>query len=465
MGKFSLEQKIKERLKGHEVHIDKRELWKGLGIEEEKDRKAVWFWWIGGLAGLLLIAGLWFYTQEGKEVQTFSERTEITVDDRLVKTGNETSTETATSESLSEIINEAKIDLERNSSVEKGVERSTANTITNTIKSKSSVTPNRVGKRSLLSSEEQKNGNINSDGQALTPVIDNQNRVAGSDIASTNEEELTQTLDVIAIATISGIDPYLDFEREKEEMDREVTPFIEPLTSIRKFEFELYGGVGSMNRALTTEDREFEEYVFARDSVEAPLEHVGVGASLKYMLGGGFYGKAGISVNRWNEKFGYTSNSDTTFSTKDIPETITIDLQGNENITYIQGEVVTYSRIDWVRYNRLTQLDLPLTLGYEKRFQKWSVFGEASALINLKQTFTGYLYASNGEIRKDPSFFKSNIGLNLGLNAGVGYGVTPRIRARLSASYYRSLNSVWAENVMSQTYSSLGVRIGVGYLF
>ena len=41
MGKFSLAQKIKDHLKGHEIHIDKDDLWKGLGIqEEEKERKA-----------------------------------------------------------------------------------------------------------------------------------------------------------------------------------------------------------------------------------------------------------------------------------------------------------------------------------------------------------------------------------------------------------------------------------------
>ena len=87
-------------------------------------------------------------------------------------------------------------------------------------------------------------------------------------------------------------------------------------------------------------------------------------------------------------------------------------------------------------------------------------------LVNLKQSFSGYLNDGNFEIEKDPEIFKSNIGWNIGFGAGIGYGITPRLRARMSAQYYRSLGSVLNSEIgVEQRYSSYGIRASIGYLF
>ena len=457
MGKFSLENIIKDRLKGHEVHIDKRELWKSLGIEEEeKDRKVIWFWWIAGLFGLVLSAGLWWFVQkDGLDVSNLKETVAIEIDESIAKTGNETIAETTASEKLANIINDAKTQgssRERDSNQPQVNSEESSLTIRNASSSSESTgesNRNYSSEQNELSKPEISTGLLNKNTEIEKNIVGN---------AVLNE--------IVMIEKLPQVNSLLTFNRAVESLEAEINPLIKPIGKTRKFEFELYAGAGTINRELSSSISEFENYISVRDSSESTLENVSIGMSLKYIIGGGFYGKAGFGVNRWNEKFSYSLTSDTTATSISIPEVILIDLQGNSTVTQTtEGTQISYTLTEWVRYNRLTQIDIPLSLGYEGRINRWSIFGEASAIFNVKQQFSGYLYNPSFELEEDPNVFRSSIGLNVGFNAGIGYGITPRIRARISARYYKSLGSVLLEDGLSQKYTSLGVRVGVGYLF
>ena len=458
MGKFSLENNIKDRLKGHEVHINKRELWKSLGIEEEeKDRKAIWFWWFAGLAGIVFIAGLWWLGQRDTLEASYSQKAaDIEMDESLAKTGNEKIIENSTSERLSEIIEDVKSKGEQS---ENGVSPST-NELRNVDIRKGSISP-----ATNMDDESRKGIPIEQKSNYDTH-LNNESKTANFRIEKTiNGGEVLN--EILMIESLPQITSMLAYNRDVEDMDAEVNPLIKPISKSRKFEFELYGGIGSINRALSTTNEEFDGYIAGRDSSESTLEHVSLGIAFKYMIGRGFYGKAGVGVNRWNEKYSYTITSDTTATSVTIPDVILIDLQGNQTTTqFTEGTKTSYTITDWVRYNRLTQIDVPVSLGYEHRIKRWSLFGEASAIFNVKQMFSGYVYTPEGELINNPEFFKTSIGLNFGVNAGVGYGITPRIRARISARYYQSLGSVLRlDHPIEQKYTSLGLRVGVGYLF
>lgn len=459
MGKFSLERKIKDRLQGHEVHIDKRELWKSLGIEEEeKDRKGIWYWWLGGIIGLAFIGGMWWYIQsdnmEAPNVQEFSS---VEIDDNIAKTGNETSDENATVEQLASIIDEVESQNNeaikttnqnsRNSNLNSNSKQNRNNTNSNQTQENTLVT-----QRSLANESKTIDNSTNKTNKELSNHIGNN---IGSESVNLNKE--------LFIDRLQSVTSFLFFDRDLGDLYVDAKPFIKPLPKPRKFEFEFFGGVGTNNRTLSSE---FEDHLLRRDTSESTLEQVSLGISLKYIIGGGFYGKAGLSINRWNEQYTYNLVSDTTETTVDVPDVILIDLSGNSTTQFTGGIQTIYNTIDWVRYNRLTQIDLPITIGYEHRISRWSLFGEASGIFNLKQKFNGYLNTEEGIETQNPDIFKSSIGFNLGLNAGIGYGFTPRLRARLSARYYRSLGSVLLQSTeVEQKYSSIGARVGIGYLF
>lgn len=459
MGKFSLENRIKDRLEGHEVHIDKRELWKSLGIEEEeRDRKGVWLWWLGGLIGIAFISGLWWFVQKDRlELPNIQESSIIEVDENLAKTGNEKEDQISTSERLSDIIEDVKSQNSLSEKVLKESETKRQKSRTeNRNNSSVSKFDNKSIRKTFVNDIKNSNSKVNdkvNDLNAGIEKIGDGGKVLGELIMI---EELPQ----INVQQLS-------YERDQVSLEAEVNPLIKPIKKSRKFEFELYGSVGSINRELNASNGDFESYVVGRDTSESTLEHVSLGMSLKYIFGRGFYGKVGLGVNRWNEKYSYNLTSDTLETIIPIPEVILIDLQGNSTTTqFTEGTEISYTSIDWVRYNRLTQIDLPISLGYEHRINRWSIFGEATAILNVKQIFKGYLYVPDGELAKNPEIFKSNIGLNFGVNAGLGYGITPRLRARVSARYYRSLGSVLImDDGIEQKYSSLGLRVGLGYLF
>ncbi len=464
MGKFSLENIIKERLKGHEVHVDKRELWRSLGIEdEEKDRKALWLWWFGGLVGIALVGGLWWHLQkDGLDLPNIQEAKAIAVEESVAKTGNETISETSTSELLSNIIEEVKS--QESESINSENEENNTNETNTIISNQTNIKSNTLNSTGDLNSGasmdqgSEKSGLLANEKPAVGTII---NGDLKSEEANEKEELISELINIDKLPYYNAM---LFYEREMGTLAVDVNPLIKPIEPSRKFEFELYGGAGPFSRTISVDS--LDGFVSARDSLEAPIEHVSLGVSLKYMIGGGFYSKLGLSVNRWNEKYSYNFVSDSTFTTVEVPDVILIDLQGNLTTTYTTGVETTINTVYWVRYNRLTQIDLPISLGYERRMNRWSIFGEATGILNLKQQFSGYLNTEEGLETKDPDIFKSRIGLNLGLNAGVGYGITPRLRARLSARYYRSLSSVLLPSTgVEQRYSSLGLRAGLGYLF
>ncbi|MDF1695891.1 MAG: hypothetical protein P1U56_08675 [Saprospiraceae bacterium] len=470
MGKFSLEQKIKERLQGHEVHIDKQELWKGLGIEEEKeDRKFIWFWWLGGLAALVAGAGLWWFSQNNVEMDPISQNTTIiAVDEQVAKTGNETNTESTITDRLTQIVKEVQDENPKNGNAEASINNNTEPNA-NTSEQENKRTLEDDIENVIPSNMEQKFA------ETTTAQIENGDRNNTVAIASTQEVETeseltndgeTKTPSLSQVTSIGRVGGLLDFEREKITIETSSVSMVKPVSTSRKFEFEMFASLASFDRTMTAEDDRLDGYLSIRDTSEVLLEHVSVGVSLRYNMIGGLYSKMGVTVNRWNEQYSYISYGDTTEVTVEVPDVILVDLQGNENITYIDGTQLEITKETWTRYNRLTQIDIPLTLGYEQRIGKWSMFGEASAIFNLRQSFSGYLRSTDGIAVQNPKVFKTRVGMNMGLNAGVGYGFTPRVRARVSANYYRSLQSVVNGDAgWDQRYSSLGVRLGVGYLF
>lgn len=454
MGKFSLENEIKNRLKGHEVHVDKRELWKALGIEEEeKDRKAIWFWWFGGLIGLLVIGAIWWPMSSEDTMPPISEKVVAkSIEDNISKTGNERPQGATSIEKMSKIIEES--DSEIASKINGKTESEFESTNTRiVVKKEETMTESEISKTVIDPSETEENS---------LSVRDEASRLRTSDLSSKSESlgYLTH-LSILPITSAA-----LEHKRLRVILDKSPSVLIEPIKKTRKFELELFAGIAPIVRSLSALDRDMDQLVAARDSSESTLEHLSAGFSMKYLFGRGWYGKAGFTMNRWNEKFTYTFISDTLVEKVDVPDVIIIDLQGNSTTNYTEGEKITYTTEGWIRYNRLTQIDLPLTLGYERRMGRWSMFGEAAGIVNLQQVFRGYLHSLNGEIHKDPDIFKTRIGINFGVNAGIGYGITPRLRARISGQYYRSLGSVLnSSSEMNQRYTSIGGRVSIGYLF
>ena len=459
MGKFSLENRIRERLKGHEVPIDKGELWKSLGIEDDdKDRKLIWFWWTGGAMVLLLVVGaIWLLNKDENGAVLVESETKLEVAEHLAKTGNERIEKEITTKRLGEIINEVETEVNERpdsknltTNEDNNVNRE-EETIVNTQYENSSNAA--VDKTIVENTEEQE----------LTSMISEINEKKSEDLITT---DISLRTPLSSISLLTERINLLEYKRDFILPAIDKSMVIKPLPLPRKFEIGLLGGVGYIDRSLNSTVENMDAYIAKRDSVESLLEHVSLGVTLRYNLTSGIYLRTGVMVNRWNEKYQYSEASDTILSVGQVPDVIIVDLDGNITTEYVEGEITTINNSVWTRYNRLTQIDVPLTLGYEHRMDQWSIFGEATMLVNLRQSFFGYLNTGNSIIVKDPDIFKSNIGLNMGFGAGIGYGITPRLRVRMSAQYYRSLDSVLnPEHGIEQRYSSYGLRVGIGYLF
>lgn len=217
-------------------------------------------------------------------------------------------------------------------------------------------------------------------------------------------------------------------------------------------------------KQLSVTKQEHEHIMVKRNEIEKSLEGYTLGVDLylrsnKYNV----YARTGLDRTKITEK----SNLSYEYKYKDTIQGILsiTKSQSGDTVTIIYGDIEREYLVQGqkVRYYTLIMYDLPLGIGYEKRWHNWSVFGEVGTVINLVNQSKGHLFGGDTlftDLQVDPSYFQRRLGLNPYLQGGVGYSLGNYGRLLFSVRYrYFPTKFSTEVNPVVQKYQFGGMQV------
>ncbi len=117
--------------------------------------------------------------------------------------------------------------------------------------------------------------------------------------------------------------------------------------------------------------------------------------------------------------------------------------------------------------NEYALIDLPIILGYQKRFQRWTVSAQAGPVINLSFQPKGTLINPNRQLvavqtPEAQTAFRSSLGINWYAGLGLQYEVQPGVHLMLEPHLRFQRRSFMEDNFpVQQKFLTGGVSVGV----
>lgn len=199
---------------------------------------------------------------------------------------------------------------------------------------------------------------------------------------------------------------------------------------------------------------------------------LGINAALFFSIrkqGNPFYFKTGLSWSRFSERMPINYNYIRQDTTKGIIS-VTVS-QSGDTITYIYGDIINQRNVNGskTRYHHFNHWDVPLFIGADKRFGRWSIGVEAGININLSQSVVGSILHSDtsfASINISNPAFKSRLGLSYSaaLLLGRDFYKAGRLYLAIRTRWFPSPFSSEQNNI-SQSYHFIGANLGYMYTF
>ena len=231
------------------------------------------------------------------------------------------------------------------------------------------------------------------------------------------------------------------------------------------YSISAYGGVSATTSMLTAKNYGSAEYLSLRNLTEKQLETIQFGMEVGADVYKGLMIKSGIELSRLARVFTFNDEimvMDSVFGLKEI----FVNNQTNDTINvYVQVPVITTTEYQKKTYNNITQIDIPIKIGYTFHSEKWRFGLDAGTIINLKTSYTGEILSPNGgfyTLNSDPeSWFKTKAGIAFTAGVSVGYSLGASFEIYL-APMYRSA-SVYStdSNPIKQAHARFGANLGI----
>ncbi len=225
---------------------------------------------------------------------------------------------------------------------------------------------------------------------------------------------------------------------------------------------DFMAGPDWVQRSLEAKDSEFDQYRANRANMEEIQNGFTAQIRLSSVSPSGIAVRSGLSYSQINEQF-------KTIHQEIAGSQIQIFRDPNGNITDIDT-IFQYRDVAYQSNNRLTTIDIPLTVGYEAPVSgrlNWSVNAgvQFNMVFNQKGTF---LAADNNTIVDfsseggDYPAFKNRLGVGFIGSASLGYELTPDWQILLEPQVRTYPHSVTSEDyALDQQYFTAGLQIGL----
>lgn len=229
-----------------------------------------------------------------------------------------------------------------------------------------------------------------------------------------------------------------------------------------------YGGISATSSNLTAKQSGSTEYLNARNQTEKQLETIQFGLEIGAEIFKGLTLKSGVEVSRIARVFTFNEEVIVVDSVYGLKE-IYVNNQTQDTINvYGQTPVITSTQYNKRTYNNISQIDIPVKVGYTFQSGKWRLGMDVGAIINLNTSYTGEILAPDGsfyDLKSDPeNWFETNAGIAFSAGLSVGKMLGSSFEMYL-APVYRSPSVFSTDaNPIEQKHARFGVNLGLRYL-
>ncbi len=240
----------------------------------------------------------------------------------------------------------------------------------------------------------------------------------------------------------------------------------EVLKNKPRFGVEIYGGVGQPLRRFSAVSPEKQAYVSERQQRETVLESIEAGVLLSARFRNGWSLATGLESQKINEKFSWQNLTTETVNVySDSAYFYYDDLNERQFIGDTVLATLTQSR-QVTNFNKQTFLNVPLLVGFEKRFPNFSLRATGGAVLNFYRGFEGIIFDENaalisGDDLRQNGIYHNKTGLSLQAGLDISRTVGRWGEVFAGIQYRHGLTSLTgAAAGYEQRFGSLGGTLG-----
>lgn len=212
------------------------------------------------------------------------------------------------------------------------------------------------------------------------------------------------------------------------------------------------------------EDPETAAYAQLRDQSEQPHYQFSAGARISATTNFGLAMRAGINYSQLNERFRYLTQTEERFTI--------INILGPGGTVIGVDTVYETIRREHVVHNSYRSIDIPILLGYEFPFRRWTVSVNGGAYINLlfRQRGSFFVPGSADPVSfsvaeaENTEVFRNSLGVGWYAGAGLAYKIRHNLQIIAEPHLRAFPRSFTADGFdVSQRYTQGGLSLGVRY--
>jgi hypothetical protein len=436
-----MKDSFKHKLKQHRPEWDKEAFWADLESDlPKKPRKRRFLWWIWiSLAGLTISgAAMWYIYQLNQHTSEPS----ITEQLRIV-TGPENILPTPTDTSAQQI----------QGSIYKG-ETNTKNNPVNAVEMQ------RTDQKSGHSIPEPSYFKTVRDTQAVHSVItdDSSSFSTKKAIEETSDHPMALMNQIPTLLTSIAFNEQPIIPRGEVQL----TPSPDEKSSGKWYQrFSL--GIAKPVRHFRNA---YPELINKKKREEGLREVITANYLAGYSHHSGIYIQAGLQIQQRRELLQWSGIEDSSSVERMIDRAYFIYDQ-NGQTTYGSGDrpVIQIRRRSIIQQNYYRLVNLPIQMGYEYGYKRWSGFVEAGLDINLLHTFSGKFIDINNQVKEqqvaNPQIIQRQLGIGWSTGFGVTYKLLPETDIFLKVNHQQFRRSIHQNQTYDQWNTNWGLAVGV----
>lgn len=281
----------------------------------------------------------------------------------------------------------------------------------------------------------------------------------GQNIKADREKKEEDVDTGIMIDMLDGFEfPFIKYDRRIDTRLEKLAMNPSPIVQIKpinnpKLLIGMYAGIGAPNRTVSNQDSVLSSLG------DETLEEVSLGLELKYRLGSNFFVRGGLEYSHVTDR-----RTEKTFNVANLNE-----VEDKESLGIQEGDVgIIVTTTESIEHSIYQSFNVPVLLGWNTNNDKFNLFAEAGAMVNISNRSRGFL----------PRFEEFNgtefiVGSRMQVSPVVGIGASYRtrtgyeffLRSNWKAAQYVTDNTIREERIINQKYSSIRLQAGIRYGF
>lgn len=254
------------------------------------------------------------------------------------------------------------------------------------------------------------------------------------------------------------------------EYDRKCPKFGNSKTGY--FSIELYHSSDRILRQLSSKSSEYEEYADMRNNSETAMYSFSNGIGITWHHSQGIGIGLGVERSQINELFSFVEQD-----AREVRVLISIDTLFNTDGTFSTSIDTMRIEVQGVKKNyvanQYTSIDLPITMSYRWKREKWSFGVRGAVYLNLLFNQKGRVLGLNGKpawisegTENELDAYRAKSGLKFDGSIDVSYNFTP-LWAIYAQPYFRYNGNTYTRDSyqLDHFMNTMGIRAGVRYNF